>query len=299
LAKTLEADQQIPHDSRLLTIHILFGAKRSMSRHIAVAVLHGMGTEEEHFSVELKHRVTETYLALNRQHQEDDLVWHEIYWGDLVRDKHMQILQAVNYRNDLAYPNLREWIIDYMSTALLYREGTPLFQQIHARVRAQLTRFAHHRRIDADNTPLVLLAHSFGSVIAQYHLQLPIMGDSSKLTPFEKLETLLGFITFGSPLAIWAAQNGGAVAPISAKRLSPVLQQKARWINFYDKDDIIAYPLKALSDDYQRAVNEEWEINVGSARTSWNPSCHNGYWEDPDFYKPVAKYLAEIASVLT
>ena len=154
-----------------------------MSRHIAVAVLHGMGTEEEHYSVELKHRVTETYLALNKSHQEDDLVWHEIYWGDLVRDKHMQILQAVNYRNDLAYPNLREWIIDYMSTALLYREGSDLYKNIHTRVRAQMTRLAHHRRIDADQTPLVLLAHSFGSVIAQHYISQGPGGDAQKKRP--------------------------------------------------------------------------------------------------------------------
>lgn len=269
-----------------------------MSRHIAVAVLHGMGTEEEHFSVELKHRVTETYLALNKHHQDDDLVWHEIYWGDLVRDKHMQIVQAVNYRNDLAYPNLREWIIDYMSTALLYRQGSDLYKQIHQRVRAQLTRFAHHRRIDADRTPLVVLAHSFGSVIAHYFMRELASQDNAQLTRFEQWQTLVGLITFGSPLAIWAAQNGGQVNPIAGDHLSSALREKARWINFYDKDDIIAYPLKAISDDYKNAVTEEWEINVGSARTSWNPSCHNGYWEDPDFYKPVAKYLAEIIAVL-
>lgn len=71
-----------------------------------------------------------------------------------------------------------------------------------------------------------------------------------------------------------------------------------RWLNFYDKDDIIAYPLKGLSEHYAAAVSDEQEINVGSAATSWNPSCHNGYWEDPDFYKPVARYLGELRAAL-
>ncbi|MEE4245244.1 MAG: hypothetical protein V2I33_07520, partial [Kangiellaceae bacterium] len=70
--------------------------------------------------------------------------------------------------------------------------------------------------------------------------------------------------------------------------------QRAKWLNFYDKDDIVAYPIKGINDQYGEAVDGDYEINVGNAATSWNPACHNGYWEDKDFIKPVAKFLGEV-----
>lgn len=272
-----------------------------MAGHIAVAVLHGISSEEEHYSVELKHRVTEAYVATAKGHTEEDLIWQEIYWGDLLREQQLELVRAVNYRNDLAYPNLREWILDYMSTALLYRAGSPLYQQIHTRIQAQITRMAHHRRVDAESTPLVVLAHSFGAVIAAHYMADVQRGQWAKpapagvsVTPFERFDTIAGLITFGSPLAIWANQYGPIPLSYAGPNLSPVIAQKARWLNFYDKDDIIAYPMKGLSDYYAEKVSAEFEVNVGSARTSWNPACHNGYWDDPDFYKPVAAYLGDL-----
>ena len=76
------------------------------------------------------------------------------------------------------------------------------------------------------------------------------------------------------------------------------LKSMVRWENYYDKDDIIAYPLKGINEAYNKVVDGDHEINVGGATTSWNPACHNGYWEDKDFFKPVAKYLADVRSVV-
>ena len=56
--------------------------------------------------------------------------------------------------------------------------------------------------------------------------------------------------------------------------------------------------LKGINDAWNQAVSEEYEINVGSAATSWNPACHNEYWDDGDFFKPVAKYLAGLRKTL-
>ena len=72
------------------------------------------------------------------------------------------------------------------------------------------------------------------------------------------------------------------------------MKKRARWYNFYDKDDIIAYPLKGLSEEFNSNVHGDFEINVDSAATSWNPACHTGYWEDKDFYRPVADFIGEL-----
>lgn len=278
-----------------------------MGRELAIAVVHGMGSAPEHYSVEFKQLVTQSYVRLGGGRSADDLIWQEIWWGDLVAARHNQIVKAVNYRNDLAYPTLRQMFIDYLGTSLAYQpiSGEPLYGAVHARIRAQLAKLAHHRRVDPERTPLVVLGHSLGSVIMSNYIcdlqraQSERDGEVSNLNPFEQFCTLAGFISFGSPLAIFAEQVGtfNKAMKVAGPRLSAAMQARVRWLNFYDKDDIIAYPLRAINDTYREAVSEDIEINVGSAATSWNPACHNGYWEDPDFYLPVARYLGELSAL--
>lgn len=98
-------------------------------------------------------------------------------------------------------------------------------------------------------------------------------------------------------MALFATSNpANFTSPIKVEGsgLEESYNNRARWYNFYDKDDVVAYPLKGLNDEYNGVVAEDIEINVGSAATSWNPACHTGYWEDVDFYKPVAEFLGEL-----
>ncbi len=80
---------------------------------LAIAVIHGMGSEDQFFSVELKHRITEEYVSEEEGRHEDDLIWQEIYWGDLVKDQQQSLLKRANYKKDLTYLNLRELLVDH------------------------------------------------------------------------------------------------------------------------------------------------------------------------------------------
>ena len=70
------------------------------------------------------------------------------------------------------------------------------------------------------------------------------------------------------------------------------LKKKARWLNFYDPDDILGYPLKPINSDYRKVVTKDIAINAGGFFSSWNPLSHNGYWKDNDFTKPVSNLIA-------
>ena len=272
---------------------------------LAIAVIHGMGSEEEFFSVELKHRIVEEYIDTERGRMEEDLVFQEIFWGDLIKGQRMEFLDSVNYKKDLTYLNLRELFVDYVGATLAYR--TSIYNTIQTRVRDKLGKLCTHRRVDPEKTPLVILAHSFGSVIMSdyiYDIQkqqaASPTGSIEGLSNLEQFKTMAGFITFGSPMGLFSLQeNSDFAEPINiiGSELPAELKKKVRWDNYYDKDDIIAYPLKGINDAYHSCVNEDHEINVGGATSSWNPACHNGYWEDKDFYKPLAKYFAELRSV--
>ena len=141
-------------------------------KRLAIAVIHGMGSAKQFFSVELKHRITEQYVNADENRLEDDLLFHEIHWGDLVSEQHVGALDQLDYKNELAYKGVRDLFVDYLSTTLAYRsvEGSGLFEQVNQRIRDSLQKFASHRRIDQDQTPLVVLSHSFGSVLMSSYI---------------------------------------------------------------------------------------------------------------------------------
>jgi len=269
---------------------------------LAIAVIHGMGSEDEHFSVELKHRITEQYVSFEKGRMEEDLVFQEIYWGDLVNEYRQSFMKRANYKKDLTYLKLRDLFVDYIGATLAYRSD--IYEVIQTRVKDNLKKLCAHRRVDPDKTPLVILAHSFGSIIMSdyiYDLQKKQAnaadGNVEGLSHLEQFHTLAGFITFGTPLALFSLQEGSDFAkPIKVvgERLPETIKKRVKWNNYYDKDDVIAYPIKGINEAYGEVVHDDYEINVGGATTSWNPACHNGYWEDKDFYKPVAKYFGEL-----
>lgn len=272
---------------------------------MAVAVINGQSTQEQFFSVELKHRIVEEYTKITERHIEEDLIFQEVYWGDIVKEEHAVFLEKANYKNDLTYMNMRQLFVDLMGTAIAYTplSGKSIYNEINQRIKEQLEKLANHRRVDNENTPLIILAHSFGSVAISNYIwdmqqKKKQQGNIDGLSPLEQFDTLAGVITFGSPMGLFSLQHTPFNQPISkvGEKITSPIKERVKWLNFYDKDDVLAFPLKKLNDNYDAEVDEDIEINVGGVATSWNPACHFGYWEDRDFYKPVAKYLSDLAA---
>lgn len=264
-------------------------------KRLAVAIIHGMSTEDQHFSVELKHRLIEEYVSGGEGRLEDDLMFKEIYWADAIKDELSKFYDSINYKNDLAYEGTRKMFIDYLGSGLAYHKGSHLYEKVQNRVADSLRQFAGHRRVNEEKTPLIVLAHSFGSIIMQDYIKR-MRTESQNSSNFESMKNLIGFVTFGSPLAIYVRHHQDLHTPmrVAGEALPEDFASRAKWLNFYDKDDIVAYPLKGINEAYNEAVEGDYEINVGSPATSWNPACHNGYWEDKDFIRPVSKFFAEV-----
>ncbi len=64
----------------------------------------------------------------------------------------------------------------------------------------------------------------------------------------------------GSPLPLFSLQFGG---PGLFNKPITIQNPDGRWINIYDNDDLIAYPLKCLNDAYCQTVFKDQEVNVG------------------------------------
>ncbi|MBW3543825.1 MAG: hypothetical protein KY476_26550, partial [Planctomycetes bacterium] len=215
-----------------------------------------------------------------------------------------------NAGNKLDYVRLRRFVISALGDAAAYQQvGTAAnntYQLVHERIRLGIQDLSAAVRSDrlqpvsSGNdapVPLVIMAHSLGGHIVSNYIwdvQQRRRRGGTAGSDFEDFETLSGMVTFGCnvPLFTFAYSQ---VVPIEfpPASLPTDLRAKAKWLNFYDPDDVLGYPLKTINAAYAAVVTEDLPINAGGVLSSWNPASHEGYWTDNDFTRPVAAFLAE------
>ena len=262
-----------------------------MGKDLAVAIIHGMGSQDPDFARPLIRELTERLEGEGQR-----VAWQWIYWQDLVQDRELKYLdRAVRKPNDLDYLRLRRFVLTALGDAVAYQKvespSSTTYEDVHGRIRQKLEDL---RTVELEgDVPLVILAHSLGGhIVSNYVYDMQKAGTAGAPNAFERMETLAGLITFGCniPLFTFAYKK---VVPIRfpGKKLSPRLKARARWLNFYDPDDVLGYPLKPINEAYRKVVSRDVAINVGGIGSAWNPMSHSGYWTDDDFTKPVARFL--------
>lgn len=274
-----------------------------MGRKAAVAIVHGIGRTVPDFADKITH-------SLNRLCYEtcgDDLVIRSVYWARALQDDEDELWSRLKRDQRMDYKDMRRLMIDFVADAIAY-QVTPhdrrAYDNIHRVLAETLRTLARDAGPDA---PLCIIAHSLGTIIASNYIYdqqtdpiepiLPMtVRDAMTDTPLERLETLSLLFTLGSPLALWSLRYFNFGKPITVPDPRIVQHYPAlggAWINFYDQDDVIGYPLKPLNEEYDRAVTADIEVNIGSMLTSWSPVSHLHYWEDSNVIKPIANMLMD------
>jgi hypothetical protein len=278
-----------------------------MSQKIAVAIIHGVGKQDPQFAdgmtQELKGRFAKE-LGQKIQDPASDLAILPVYWAPVLQGAEEELWKRMKRAGELDFTTLRRFLVDFAADAIAY-QPTPtdrwIYDGIHEKFAEILNRLAAEA---GQKAPLCVIAHSLGSVIASnyfYDLQHPerslIARNVKKRignTPLERGKTFALFYTLGSPIAMWSLRYPNFGVPIAVP--SPELSKyypnlKGEWVNFYDEDDVIGYPLKTLNEAYRKAIKADRQINAGGLLSSWNPASHLGYWTDNDVTKPIAQEL--------
>ena len=273
-----------------------------MSQKIAIAIIHGVGKQDPQFAdgmtQELKGRFAKE-LGQKIQDPASELAILPVYWAPAVQDAEEELWRRMKRGGEMDFTTLRRFLVDFAGDAIAY-QPTPkdrrIYDGIHEKFAESLNRLAAEA---GEKAPLCVIAHSLGSVITSnyfydlQHPKRPLIAARVKKkigdTPLERGETFTLFYTLGSPIAMWSLRypNFGVPIEVPSPGLSKHYPDLAgEWVNYYDEDDVIAYPLKTLNEAYRKAIKADREINAGGLLSSWNPVSHLGYWTDNDVTKP-------------
>lgn len=296
-----------------------------MAARLAVLLVHGMGNPTPSFALPLVERVARVLGPRARE-----IAFEACYWGDLLQrqqDVTWQRLQRAPMRHRAA----RRWIVSALGDPVSYLSGylrdvpgagparAPAYVAVHARLRESLRTLAARTAPDA---PLVALAHSLGGVVVSNHVwdeqrrhgalrpraelappEAPTAAAHEAVdaaggvaeTPMERMETLAGLVTYGCNIPLFLPPS----APIECIAFPPPAlpapwRDGARWLNVYDPDDLLGYPIAEVWDELHGTVIVDRALEVGGVLTGWTPWAHTLYDTDDDFVALVADELRRV-----
>ncbi|MBI3596396.1 MAG: hypothetical protein HY203_04500 [Nitrospirae bacterium] len=263
-----------------------------------ILIIHGMGDQPKDFSKgfqkELlpKFRTSLEYLAkdysLPNAFVPEPLNFITGWWAPVMEMTQEELEKRI-YKKKI--PFLRKFGMSFMGDVVAY-QGESVYNEIH-RYLAEALRT--HLRLGSSH--LTIVAHSLGSVIASDF----VYDHTVKIGKTFKDSfgvSFSNFITLGSPLVLYAMRSSHSTEFSPAKVLDHfdrpvrVESETGYWLNLYDDDDIIGYPIKPVNRFYQEAVTADLRVDVGDLLTRWNPLSHGYYWDDGGTGRIIADKLA-------
>src|SRR5262245_4619252 len=266
-----------------------------MASVIGVLVVHGIGIQTDDFAqdfiAEMNGRLIDLQVA------SDAVIWEAAYWADLLNDREAKLWDDLSRDHDLDWVTVRKFFINFFADAIAYQRkfvaSDDMYGQIHNRIHQHLANLRSN--LGDQDKPFVVIAHSLGSVIMSNYIWDEQTNQGLGTNPFERMETLASIVTFGSNIPLFTlALDSVESITFPSPTLLAKLKTRAKWLNFFDADDVLGYPLKPLSPSYNQTVTADLQINAGGLFTSWNPISHTEYWTDNDFTKPVAQLISDL-----
>lgn len=279
---------------------------------VALITVHGMGvtpsTYADPLKAKLKHALGAPYA---------NLMIEPVYYQDLLQENEATLWNRVDEQSKVHYDDLRKFVLfgfgDAAGLESRKSEAGSLYEQAQQKIaRALLNVYAQC----GSDCHVIFLTQSLGcQVLSNYiydgqkhrsggqvdagiwrdleHTRAALGGlTEAAMLPFLRAETCMAWVSTGCNIPIFvAAHKIMNIKPIQRLNGSPTF----KWLNIYDPDDVLGWPLQPLSPQYHELV-EDRAINAGQGAAgwilkSWNPLAHTAYWTDDDVVKPLADLL--------
>jgi hypothetical protein len=256
------------------------------------------------------------------EHKAAEVCWEPVLWAPVLADREKQLLDDLGRGGEMRWNSLREFVVNALGDAIAYQrvpgseDRLNTYEAIHSTVALRLhelrERIRRDQPADAPEVPLVVVAHSLGCHIISNHIwdtrHAKRRREPIHPNPFERIETLAGIVTFGCniPLFTLAYQElhtfefpqTGLIHYFKPGTTPAQLERAARWINLYDPDDVLGYPLKTLSADHAEAVSQDVPVNAGNLAVGATPFSHSKYWECDEVTHTIANLLRGLLQLL-
>jgi len=276
-----------------------------MTKPVAVLAVHGIGSQGAKAPTDSATlSFSKAHARLVRNHVgapkfDPNVAWREGFWADILQSRQETYLRRIKRRT--RGDEFRGFVLRNLSDAASYRwtpqnqSADTTYWRIHARIDAAL------KNLEAEVAPdarLIILAHSLGGHIMSNYIYDRLKKPDPNGSDFFNLKRTMAFVTFGCNIPIFVfAYDPEDVTPIwrPGSALDPKYRLRSWWLNYYDKDDILGFPLRDIGPKYEKMVKDkeiaDVSINAGGLFKFWNPLSHNAYWKDADFFTEVAKLI--------
>ena len=276
-----------------------------MAEKIAVLIVHGVvlkGGESQDME-KMQAGLQERY---GRVRNRDDLVFEVIRYGSFFQENERELIRRCGGKSKMSYMPFRDVGIDFAGDAIAYQQvgqkSNEVYSEIHDEYQECLKRLAQEAGGDA---PLCVICHSLGVIVSSNHFW-----DLGKErwcecedSDLERGKTLSLFISMGSPLSLWSLRYRDLEADFNKVIAVPAVEMaerypdmkpsdRANWINFYSRFDLISYPLKGINSAYGKVVDDFSERCGGWL--FWTPLSHNGYWTHGPLLDHVTDRLVQV-----
>ena len=232
----------------------------------------------------------------DREGQDDALIFREGLWADITQDGEDTLKDRMfnDPDTDVDWIKARKFFVDYLGDAISYFKGkaSDVYSQYNA-IQTRIDGLIQNLSGDTNpnqNTLLTVVSHSLGTVVLSDYLY----DKRDTLEPKYQL-IFSNFFTMGSPIALYANRfynHQSPSNPFANFKPQKVQDENGVWINLFDEDDIVGYPIRPVNSYCKKAVTADLNVSVGSFISGGTPLSHTGYWEDDEVGKIIAEKLA-------
>jgi len=252
---------------------------------VALITIHGMGNTPVNYHQVFLERIKQHIGKAGWQ----EVAFESVYYQDILQAGEEEIYKEM--KPHVRWRAIRQFILYGFSDATGLDDRKEKEQSAYHKV--QLRIWASLQNVynvcGRRPVPIVMLAYSLGS-----HLISNYIWDAQQSKPytgvwqfenrshmdgneqnFLRLKSLTNLFTIGCNIPIFVASH---------KNIQPFAKpnKNFKWLNLYDKDDLLGWPLEPLSESYRKLVKD---VPINASETfldfilkSWNPFSHEKYF---------------------
>jgi pimeloyl-ACP methyl ester carboxylesterase len=273
---------------------------------VALLTIHGMGEQPLDYADDMRralsHRMGASFANVDM---------HSVYYQHLLKPNELDVWNRTRERATVRYEQLRKFILFGFADAAGLENRKEYDNSVYEQAQMEIARaLLAILATRGPDTPIVLLAHSLGCQVMSsfiYDAQKRAgggavaagiwkpgrMADSltAEQRKFLQCGTVRTFVTTGCNIPVFVSAH-------QRMDVKPIIKPNPgfTWLNLYDPDDALGWPLQPLEGGYETLV-EDRVVNAGQGildfmTKSWNPLSHTAYWTDDEIIKPLATLLS-------